>query len=135
MSFKKFKGASRNILLWAGVFFVVSLFFLAQLTDYSRETKQFSYSAFLQRVEADEVDKVHVEGQELYGTLKNKVPFETVVPQPFADAELLRSHHVDVTYVAPAGSMGFWHIVLLLFLIGLPIAAWFMVRQSRGGSK
>jgi len=134
MSFKKFKGTSRNILLWAGVFFLVSLFFLAQLTDYSRETKQLSYSNFLKKVEAGEVDKVQIEGQEVYGTLKSKAHFETVVPQPFPDAELLRANQVDLNYLAPAASMGFWHILLLLFLVGLPIAAWFMLRQSRGGA-
>jgi cell division protease FtsH len=132
MSFKRFKGGSRNALLWAGILFVVSLIFLAQLTDYSRETKTLTYSAFLKRAEQGEVEKVQIDGQELYGVLKNKTHFETVLPQGFQDWDILRQHNVEVIISAPAGSIGFWHILLLLLLIGAPIVAWFMLRQARG---
>lgn len=134
MSFKRFKGGSRNALLWAGILFVVSLIFLAQLTDYSRETKTLNYSAFLKRVEQGEVEKVQVDGQDIYGVLKNKTHFETVVPNTFNDWDMLRKNNVEVIVAAPASSMGFWHILFLILLIGAPIAAWFLLRQSRAGS-
>lgn len=134
MSFKKFKGGSHNILLWAGIFFVVSLIFLTQLTDYSRDTKQLSYSNFLKKVEQGEVEKVTVDGQELYGVLKGRAHFETVLPATFNDWSFLRDKGVEVAVAAPASAIGFWHILLLIFLVGLPIVAWFFMRQSRNAS-
>lgn len=140
MNFKNFKkGWSRNILLWMSIVLIASLFVLTWLADLSRGIDTLSFSTFMKKVESDEIVTLRVNGQEASGyyidfVRKDKAPFETVLPQGFNDWEALRAHKVEVAIAQPATPLSLWHILMMLVLIGLPILAWFLLRQSRGAS-
>jgi len=133
VNFKKFKGGPRYTFLWAGILLGLSFFILVKLTDYSRGTQSITYSDFVKKVEQGTVKRVQVDGQEVRGELQDKSYFETVLPQSFNDWELLHRNKIDFSIVAPASQISFWHIIFLLFLIGLPLLVWFFFKKSQGG--
>jgi len=120
------------MVVWAGIFLVVSLVFLTKLIDYSRNIQVFNYSEFLKHVELKMKIDFILNTQELCGVLSNKTQFEVVLPKTFQDWDFLRKHGVEVIIAPPAVSIGFWHILGLILLLGLPLLAWFFMRQSRG---
>ena len=135
MNFKNFKkGWSRNILLWMSIVVVASLMVLTWLADYSQKIHAINFSTFMKKVESGEIESVRVDGQKVSGSYKNRAAFETVLPEAFKDWSELQKYNVNIAIEQPAAPLGFLHIILLLFLVGMPLLAWFMMRQSRAGS-
>ncbi len=136
MSAKKTKksflsGGPRNIIIGTLVL-LGFLFVLHTLTDRSRNIKTLSYSSFLNMVEQDEVKRVHVAGQDVYGLLKDGTRFETTIANKSKDWEMLRSHGVEFSVDSPGQTFNFWYLLPLLSLLITAWAIWYFIRQSRG---
>jgi cell division protease FtsH len=115
-------------------FFLASIFVLTKLTDYTRQVRSMSYSNFITAVENDQIRKVHVAGQEVYGVFKDGGQFEVMVPENENNFDLLRAHNVDIA-IAPANNpVTPWYMFLFVLLLSIPFVAWYFYKQSRGGS-
>lgn len=112
---------------------MASLIILTKLADYTRQVKRISYSTFLDKVESGEVKSVHVAGQEVVGVFKNGNRFEADIIDSPQNIELLRKHNVEISASAPAVQLNFWHLLMLLGFVIVPVALWYMLRQSRNG--
>ena len=117
--------------LWILITCVVSFCILMKLTDYSSSIRTLKYSEFIHLVETDQVASVKVESSHVAGSLRDGKLFEATVPQPFPDWDLLKTHNVNIGISHPISMV--WYMILIMLLIGLPILAWFLFRQSRGG--
>ena len=100
-------------LVFAVIFFVISIALLTKLTDYTRQVKSIAYSTFLKAVEQDTVKSVHKNGQDVYGILNDGTRFETVVEESPSNLELLRQHNVEFSVAPLSGQFNFWHVLLL----------------------
>ncbi|MBV8661097.1 MAG: ATP-dependent zinc metalloprotease FtsH [Candidatus Dependentiae bacterium] len=135
--FKKpsFSGGPKALL--AGIFImVVLLFALSQLTDYARNMSDFTYKQFLDKVRADEVKSVVINGQQVEGILKDDKKFQATVAQRDADFDLLEKHGVDYSIATPNVASNFWYIMLLILiltLLGLA-SAWYINRQGKNNN-
>jgi cell division protease FtsH len=117
----------KNIGLVLVVF--LSLIALTQLTDYSRSVSHISHSQFLKEVEANNVKKVAIYGNEVEGYYKDNSRFETKIGNNPRILDLLREHDVDFTTDEPMPYM--WYFFLLGLLGLLAAGFWFMVRQGK----
>lgn len=118
--------------LWALIGCVLGFCVLMKLTDYSSTIKTIRYSEFVDLIEQDKIASVRVEGAQVAGSLSDGKVFETTVPQPFPEWELLKKHHVAVGVIQPVSLV--WYFFLILLLVGLPVLAWFLFRQSRNAN-
>ena len=128
---KQFKGGPGNIFLMA-LFFLFTIFIVLRLADFSHRTENISYSAFLKKLETNQVQAVEVTGSEIRGLYRDgRTRFETVIPNSPKIWDLLKEHNVE-TNIAPAGGdFSFWQFIYLLpFLLTL-IGIWYLFRQSR----
>ena len=123
--------AVRNLLIGTLVL-LGFIFVLHTLTDRNRAIKPINYSTFLNLVENDEIKRVHVSGQEVYGLLKDGTRFETTIANKSRDWELLRKHNVEFSVDNPNGAFNFWYLLPLLSLLLTAWAIWYFIRQSRG---
>lgn len=128
-----FEGGSRNIIIGT-LIFLCTLFVLHHLTDYSRHIQTISYSTFLDKVEQDQVKRIHVAGQEVYGSLKDSTRFETVIAENDSLWEQLRAHHVEFSIANPSNQFSYWYLLPFLSLIFMAIFAWYFIRQARSNS-
>jgi len=115
-------------------FFLVSILVLTKLTDYTRQVKTMSYSNFISAVENDQVRKVHMAGQEVFGLFKDGSHFEVVVPENENNFDLLRDHNVEIAIAPASNPIAPWYMFFFVLLLSLPMAAYYFYRQSRGGS-
>lgn len=127
-----FQGGPANLLLLS-VIFLAGIVVLARLTDYTRQTKTLVYSDFIHQVEQGTVKEIQIVGQDVKGVLTDGTHFETAVVNNPADLELLKKHNVKIAVVNQSSSNMLWYFMpLLLCLLGMGVAAWFFIRQSRG---
>ncbi len=121
-----------RVLLVGVLVLVGSLFALHTLTDRSRSIKTLNYSTFLNQVEDNNVKRVHVVGQDVYGVLQDGTRFETTIANKGKDWEILRKHNVEFSVDSPGQQFNFWYLLPLLSLFLTAWAIWYFVRQSRG---
>lgn len=121
-------------LIFAVIFFVISIALLTKLTDYTRQVKSIAYSTFLKLVEQGNVKSVHINGQDVYGVLKDETRFETIVAENPGNLELLRQHNVEFSVAPTSSQFNFWHLLLLFSFLIMPLIVWYFFRQSRGSS-
>ena len=129
---KSFLGGTPRTFLVGLLVLIGSLFALHMLTDRSRNIKTLTYSAFLTQVEQDQVKRVHVVGQEVYGFLKDGTRFETTIANKGKDWEILRAHNVEFSVDSPNQQFNFWYLLPLLSFLITGWAIWYFIRQSRG---
>jgi len=128
-----FSGGPKNIII---ITFLLlgTLTLLHMLTDYSRNIQTISYTTFLDKVELNQVKKVDISGQEVFGRLKDGTRFETVVGNNPKDWDKLREHGVEISVANPANQFNIWYLLPLfsfLFMIGIVL---YFIRQSRSGT-
>jgi cell division protease FtsH len=126
------RGVPRN-LFFAIALFVGFFILLQQLTDYSRHISTLSYTAFLDKVAADQVSKVYVAGQEVRGLLKDGSQFETVIGNQDSIWDLFQKHQVEAVVANTSNAINIWYFLpflLFLFIVGFGIMM--IIRQSRG---
>lgn len=128
-----FQGGPRNVLITV-LLIVASIAFLTKLTQFAREVNELSYSQFLQKIEANEIKKVHINGQEVVGTLKNDALFETVVPQTDQYLQSLKDHNIEVSVANGAGQMVHWYVLIFLIFLVLLVVIWYFFKQVRNSS-
>ena len=127
-----FQGGPKNLLILT-LLLLGGIALLHRFTDYARQIKEISYSAFLKRVEQNDVRRVHASGQDVYGVFRDGSRFETVVADNPANWDLLKKHDVEFSVASPSGQINFWYLLpLFLSLITLG-AIWYFIRQARGG--
>jgi len=126
-----FKGGPRNIIIIAVAIFGL-LFLLSWLNEHTRDVQQINYSAFLAKVEANEVDSVRVSGQNVDGKLKNGKPFQTVVPYDARNWDLLKKHNVDMNVVSLSTGLGSWALFPWIFILLGVFVVWFFMRKKTG---
>lgn len=125
-------GGPKNVIIGAAVM-VIIVAVLGWLTDYTRHTEVIPYSAFLHKVEQNQVQAVQINGQEVYGRLKDGGRFETVVAENSRDWDLLKQHNVEFSVVNSGNQFNVWYISLLLLALGgLILIGWFIYRQAKG---
>ena len=129
---KAFLGGTPRTFLVGLLVLVGSLFALHMLTDRSRNIKTLTYSAFLNQVEQDQVKRVHVVGQEVYGFLKDGTRFETTIANKGKDWETLRTHNVEFSVDSPNQQFNLWYLLPFLSFLITGWAIWYFIRQSRG---
>src|SRR3989304_9532969 len=84
-----FQGGPKNVIILTIVLFG-GILLLHRLSDYARQIKSVSYSAYVKRVEQDDVKQVYVSDQEVRGLFRDGSRFETVTPNNPQYWELLK---------------------------------------------
>ena len=128
---------SRNFLIWAAIF--VGIIIVSNLLGGADGLagKKFTFSEFMQKVDAGEVKKVDVKGDDLVGVLKDESQFYTYLPQYPNLVEKLQSKNVEVNAVPLVSKSD----KLISSIVGwlpfiLMIALWiFLARGMSGGGK
>lgn len=128
----------RSFVLWGVVaLLMIALFSLFQGNGQRGTSNQLSYSDFLQRVDAKQVNEVTIQGKNITGVGTDGRPFATFAPN---DPDLIKQlQNKNVTIRAEPENTGSNPIVAILGSI-LPIlilvAVWiFFMRQMQGGSR
>ncbi|MEZ0369473.1 MAG: ATP-dependent metallopeptidase FtsH/Yme1/Tma family protein, partial [Candidatus Sericytochromatia bacterium] len=119
------------LLILLGIIFVSSLY------RQNYREKDISYSEFLQRVEAGQVEEVLLKDSQLQANQKDNTHLKVNIPE--TDPELLpmlRKNHVTIRVEVPEGS-NWWFSLFSPILIPLLIIVilWiFVIRQAQSGS-
>ena len=133
--FKKpsFSGGPKALLL--GIVILIGLMYaLTQLTDYARSMSDLTYKEFLDKVKADEVKSVVINGQQVDGVLKkDDQRFQATVAQRDSDFDLLEEHGVEYSIAAPSVTSNYWYILLLIALLVIlgAASAWYINKQGK----
>ena len=127
----QFQGGPRNLLIGVALM-VLCIAVLGWLTDYTRQTEVIPYSAFLSKVEQDQVKRVHINGQEVRGKFTNGTSFETTIAESDKNWELLKAHNVEFSVVNSNSQFNMWYLITLLSVLGgLILIGWFIYRQAK----
>lgn len=125
----------RNFFFWIVVALLVMSLYRLVKPD-MQPSKEISYSEFLQEVEAKQISRVTIEGQELTAESKrDSLPVKTTAPKHEALIELLRKSDVEIKVKEPQDEP--WYLLLLvnalpmLILIGIWV---FFMRQVQMGA-
>jgi len=127
-----FTGGPKNFII-ATIIFIACIALLTKLTDITRHVKSIKYSEFLQKVEAGQIKKVHVSGQDVTGEFKDGSKFETVIAYNPKNWDLLKEQNVEFEVSNPASGINFWSLLPLLTLILTVLFIWYLMKQARGG--
>ncbi len=128
-------GNARNVAFWVVLFLLIlALFNLFSGDSSSLQSRDISYSEFVASVDADQVDKVVLDGEKVRYTTKDGASYVAVMP---ADAEI-SNHLIDKGIDVRAESQetsGFqaFLISLLPFLLLIGVWVYFMNRMQGGG--
>jgi len=126
--------AVKSALFW-GVILVaaVALWRITLVGGNQQSSPEISYSLFLSRVDAGDVAKVTISGNELLATDRNGGSFRVVVPSNRdAMIQTLRQKNVEIWFRGSAGDtlpaklLGTWAPLILLAVLWL-----FMIRQMK----
>lgn len=128
------KNSGKNIVVWLIIFAVVMTISQA-ITGPDSVANKLTFSEFMKKVDAGEVSKVEIKGDDLLGKLKDETQFHTYLPEYPNLVETLNAKGVEITAVplvsksekVIAGILGWLPFVLM-------IALWiFLARGASGG--
>ena len=128
-------GNARNIAFWVVLFLMIlALFNLFSDGSTQMNSRQISYSEFIQRVEKDEVTAVTIDGENIGITGKDGKQYSTVRPQGEEIANRLIADGVEVK-VERQQQSGFMSLlgVWLPFILLIGVWIFFMNRMQGGG--
>lgn len=126
---------SKSNLMAVLLFLISILFILTQLVNITKSVKTPTYTEFKKQISAGEIKSVEISGTEVSGNYKDgQTRFELTVQEPSLVLDLLEKNNVNVSFAYPAIDFGFWHIVLLLSFLLIPIFMWFFFKQLKGSS-
>ncbi|WP_294931918.1 ATP-dependent zinc metalloprotease FtsH [uncultured Paracoccus sp.] len=128
-------GNARNIAFWVVLFLMIlALFNLFSDGSSQMNSRQISYSSFIDRVENDQVASVIVDGEKISLTTKDGTQLTTVRPMGEEFSERLIEHGVEMR-VEPQQTSGFMSIlgVWLPFILLIGVWIFFMNRMQGGG--
>ena len=124
----------KNLLTLAMAMFVLLAIF-SLWGGSPQETREFTYSELLARLEDGDVEEVHIRGQQIEGRFTNSESFKSRGPTEDQHFQaLLREKGVRIAYEA-ADDSGIWNSVLISWLpMLLFIGLWFLLfRQLQSG--
>ncbi len=124
----------KNLLTLAMAMFVLLAIF-SLWGGSPQETREFTYSELLARLEDGDVEEVHIRGQQIEGRFTNSESFKSRGPTEDEHFQaLLREKGVRIAYEA-ADDSGIWNSVLISWLpMLLFIGLWFLLfRQLQSG--
>ncbi|MGA0924784.1 MAG: ATP-dependent metallopeptidase FtsH/Yme1/Tma family protein, partial [Lutimaribacter sp.] len=128
-------GNARNIAFWVVLFLLIlALFNLFSGSGSTMQSTGISYSDFVQRVEAEEVSRVTLDGERVRFRGEDGKDYVTIKPQDAAITDLLLDKNIPVTAESQEQS-GFQAFILSLLPFVLLIGIWiyFMNRMQGGG--
>ena len=128
-------GNARNIAFWVVLFLLIlALFNLFSGSGSTMQSTSISYSDFVQRVEAEEVSRVTLDGERVRFRGEDGKDYVTIKPQDAAVTDLLLDKNIPVTAESQEQS-GFQAFILSLLPFVLLIGIWiyFMNRMQGGG--
>jgi cell division protease FtsH len=128
-------GNARNIAFWVVLFLLIlALFNLFSGSGSTMQSTSISYSDFVQRVEAEEVSRVTLDGERVRFRGEDGKDYVTIKPQDAAITDLLLDKNIPVTAESQEQS-GFQAFILSLLPFVLLIGIWiyFMNRMQGGG--
>ncbi|RDW12948.1 ATP-dependent zinc metalloprotease FtsH [Paracoccus thiocyanatus] len=128
-------GNARNIAFWVVLFLMIlALFNLFSDGSAQMNSRQISYSDFIQRVEKDEITAVTIDGENVGITDKDGKQLATVRPQGEELASRLVDRGIDVR-VERQQQSGFMSLlgVWLPFILLIGVWIFFMNRMQGGG--
>ena len=128
-------GNARNIAFWVVLFLLIlALFNLFSGSGSTMQSTSISYSDFVQRVEAEEVSRVTLDGERVRFRSEDGKDYVTIKPQDAAITDLLLDKNIPVTAESQEQS-GFQAFILSLLPFVLLIGIWiyFMNRMQGGG--
>jgi len=128
-------GNTKNIAFWIILFLLmVALFNVFSNGSRTSMGREISYSDFLNKVEADQVSAVRLDGERVYITTTDGAQMQTVQPRGNDLVPDLRDHKVDIQ-AAPQEQSGFVSALGLWLPFLLLIGVWifFMNRMQGGG--
>ncbi|NWG47383.1 MAG: ATP-dependent metallopeptidase FtsH/Yme1/Tma family protein [Alphaproteobacteria bacterium] len=128
----------RNLALWVITLVVlIALFNFVQGPATQNQPQEISFSELLSRVEAGDVQKVLIEGEQVSGTFKSGEPFTTFAPSDPALVDRLYNQGVEIRVRPESEGMGVFSMLLSWFPMLLLIGVWiyFMRQMQSGGGK
>ncbi len=128
-------GNARNIAFWVVLFLLVlALFNMFGGGQTTSASGNLSYSEFIQKVEADEVNSVTLDGERVLITGTDGKRYVTIKPEGEDVSDRLLAKNVDVQVQAQEQS-GFFSLISLWlpFLVLIGIWIFFMNRMQGGG--
>ncbi len=129
----------RKFLPWIVLGIIVVMFLsLSQGFGEPKTGNELSYSAFLSKVEAGEVNQVNVHGGEIRGTLADGTRFHSFAPESANPVDKLRQHDVRIQVEPVEEGTTVWQVLLSWFpmLLLIAVVIYFMsrARQGMGGA-
>ncbi|WP_421790379.1 ATP-dependent zinc metalloprotease FtsH [Hyphobacterium sp.] len=129
----------RNLMIWAiMILLLVALFNLLQPSQPATSAREVSYSNFLQQVEADQINRVTIDGSVIVGDRQDGGgTVRANFPENDSELyEILRANEVDVTNAPAESGFNFFSILLGWFPFLLLIGVWiYFMRQMQGGGR
>ncbi len=129
-------GNARNIAFWVVLFLMILALFNAFGGDGTQlNSRQISYSDFIQRVDNDQVAAVTIDGENVVITGKDGKQYATVRPQGEEIAQRLLDNNVEVR-VERQQQSGFMSLLGVWLPFILLIGVWiFMMNRMQGGGR
>jgi cell division protease FtsH len=125
----------KNLILWLIIAVVLMVVFQGFSPD-GGSNREITYTQFLKNVEQGVVNDVHIDGQDIKGTLSTGEPFQTVLFGPY-DQDLineLKKYNVEMTGQKPEKPSFLGSMLASAFPMLLLIGVWiFFMRQMQGG--
>jgi len=124
---------TKNLLLWL-VIAIVLMSVFNNFGNRQQATRPLEYSAFIQKVKQNEVDRVTIEGRQIVGKLKSSESFTTFSPgDPGLIGDLLE-HNVTIEAKPQEEQSLLLTIFINWFPLLLLVGVWvFFMRQMQGG--
>jgi len=126
-----------NVLIFIGlILFVLVIVNVVTNKKLSRPTSEISYSAFLSKLNNNEIKDVTIIGSTILGKDSKGTDFRVnYPPNDVTLMESLKSHNVDIAVKKPEaqendGSFGLFTWVFIIFFIGL---LWYLFTRNKGG--
>ncbi len=124
----------KNISLWLVIILIMVMLYNIFNQQQAGHT-DIGYSQFIAMVESGQIQKVTIQGRELYVTEVNGSRFKTYSPGDIDLISILRRNAVEIKAKPPAESSWFVSIIISWLPMIVLIAVWvFFMRQMQGGA-
>ena len=126
----------KNLALWLVITLMMIMLYNLFNQQQMSETS-ISYTQFLTMVDDDQVDRVTIQGQELFVTDSNQNRLKVFAPQDPDLIKILRQRGVTIEAKAPAESPWYMSVLVSWFPMLILIGVWifFMRQMQAGGGK
>ncbi|MCL4558915.1 MAG: ATP-dependent zinc metalloprotease FtsH [Deltaproteobacteria bacterium] len=131
----KMPGLIKNIGLWL-VIFAITVFLIKFINQPTQQTKDLTFSEFMQAIKANQVKSVVIKGHDITGKTADNKAFETYTPDDPSLVKVMLDKGVNIT-AKSQGEDSVWKSILITWLPLLIIfVLWwvFFTRQMQAGT-